>query len=501
MLKQLNIPNTSRGVSPISINKNLIIVGANGAGKSRFGVVVEQHNNPSKRISAQRYLQLSDAVQKQDYTSAETNLRNAFKNQPVVNPQNDYSQLMISLFAQEAKRDSDFIIKYKNSTEKLPVPKSVKDSVVEIWNFIFPYRIIKLENDRIRAVADGADFSGTEMSDGEKVGLYLISQVCLADKNCVLIIDEPELHLHKALMVRLWNKLEQERADCTFVYITHDLDFAASKSTEKMIWIRSYKSGTWDWVEVDANGVISENLYLEVLGSRKPILFVEGEKGSLDSQIYQAFYEGYTVIPCGSCTKVIEAVKGLKAHAGLHQNQVFGVIDKDFRSQVELSSLESDGIKTIALNEVENLFLAPKLLDLVCKHLNKDNKKSEITDAVNQLFNESKEQLKFSVSKSRMYRHLNEKFGQVSDSSSYELFKSSISSDLDSIKNADSIPSGELTLEQILKVYPNKGLVGRIQGHLELTKSGYKNLVLGFLASDKRAAVLECIKEYMPSLD
>lgn len=90
-----------------------------------------------------------------------------------------------------------------------------------------------------------------------------------------MIIDEPELHLHKALMVRLWNRLEEERTDCTFIYITHDLDFAVSKIASKTIWIKSYQNNNWNWELLEPNGVIPENLYLEVLGSRKPILFVE----------------------------------------------------------------------------------------------------------------------------------------------------------------------------------------------------------------------------------
>ena len=101
--------------------------------------------------------------------------------------------------------------------------------MIKVWNFVFPYRTLKLEKDRVRAVNEANEFSGTEMSDGEKVGLYLISQILLADKDCILIIDEPELHLHKSLMVRLWNKLEECRSDCTFIYITHDLDFGVSK--------------------------------------------------------------------------------------------------------------------------------------------------------------------------------------------------------------------------------------------------------------------------------
>ena len=199
-MKSIVVPKSGGGQDTLQINKNLILVGANGAGKTRFGSQIEQNNNPTRRISAQRYLQLAEAVSKQDYTTAENNLRGSFKNQSPIQPQNDYQQLMVSLFAQESKRDSDYVAIAKTSKEKPEIPKSVKESVVEVWNFIFPYRTIKLENDRVRAASEEGEFSGTEMSEGEKVGLYLISQVLLAEPNCIVIIDEPELHLHKALM-------------------------------------------------------------------------------------------------------------------------------------------------------------------------------------------------------------------------------------------------------------------------------------------------------------
>lgn len=309
----------------ISIEKNMVIVGANGTGKTRFGSNLEQINNLTKRISAQRYLYLNEVVQRQDYETAESALRSAYKNQPPIQPQNDYQQVLVSLFAQESRRDAEYVQNARSSKEKLYVPHSIKENVIDIWNFVFPYRTLKLEKDRVRAVNEN-EFSGAEMSDGEKVGLYLISQILLAEKDCILIIDEPELHLHKALMVRLWNKLEKCRSDCTFIYITHDLDFAISKPSSKLVWIQSYKNNLWEWKEIDPNEVIPENLFLEILGSRNPILFVEGDKGSLDIKIYQTYYDNFTVIHCGSCEKVIEAVKGLKAHSDLHDKKVYGLI-------------------------------------------------------------------------------------------------------------------------------------------------------------------------------
>ena len=495
-MKNIQIPKSnSLGQEPIQIEKNMVIVGANGSGKTRFGAALEQSNNPSKRISAQRYLQLNEIVQKQDYETAESQLISVFKNKPPIQPQNDFQQVLVSLFAQEARRDSEYVASSRNSQTKPEIPLSIKEQVIDVWNFIFPYRKLKLEKDRVRA----DDFSGIEMSDGEKVGLYLISQILLAEKECILIIDEPELHLHKALMIRLWNKLEEHRNDCIFIYITHDLDFAVSKPSSKLIWLRSYRSNIWDWKEIDPNGVIPENLFLEILGSRKPILFVEGDKGSLDMQIYQSYYENFTVIPCGSCEKVIEAVKGLKAHLDLHELKVNGLIDRDSRSEEQLNSLKDDGVFSIALNKVENLFLVPEIVEMICNYQSKAGKKDDIITEIKKIYKENKDKLFFDVSRHRMHRHIGEKFGAIKDMSDYDKFKMVIFSELDQLAAVD-LPNDNAEIIEILRVYPHKGLVRQIQGKIDLSKDGYRNLVLSFLSSNKRQELMKILTQYLPEI-
>lgn len=502
-MKNLQIPSSnSGGMISLPVERNLVIVGANGSGKTRFGSKIEQSNNPSKRISAQRHLQLNETVQKQDFETAFNQLNSGYKNQSPIQPQNDYQQVLVSLFAQESRRNEEVVmtIQQKGSVSKENLTKSIKEQVIEVWNFIFPYRTLKLEKDRIRAVSEASEFSGAEMSDGEKVGLYLISQTLLAEKDCLLIVDEPELHLHKALMVRLWNKLEEYRRDCTFVYITHDLDFAVSKPSSKLIWIKSYQNGTWNWNELDSNEIIPENLYLEVLGSRKSILFVEGEKGSLDVQIYQAYYENFTVIPRGSCEKVIESVKGLRENTGLHDKQVFGLIDRDFRSEEQIISLQTDGIFSIPLNEIENLFLLPDVVQLVCDHLSKPDKKEEIISQIRVHYESKKEQINFAASKFAIQRMLNEKFGSVKDHEQYNNFKGVIVAEMDKLLSSKVLPEKDADIVEILKVYPHKGLVRQVQTVIELSKNGFKNLVLSFLSSEKRQALIEILKSHFPDI-
>jgi len=502
-MKKIKIPESDVQNSHIEFyfEKNLIIVGANGAGKTRFGSKIEQINTPTKRISAQRYLQLNEIIQKKDYKSAKLELSNAYKNKNPIEPQNDYQHVLISLFAEESRRNADYVRVSRPAKSKIKVPKSIKESVEEIWSFVFPYRELRLEDDRVRAMSDKEEFSGSEMSDGEKIGLYLISQILLADENCTFIIDEPELHLHKALMVRLWNKLEERRSDCTFVYITHDLDFAVNKPSSKILWIQGYKTNTWKWKVLDQNNVIPEDLFLEVLGSRIPILFVEGDKGSLDVQVYQSFYENFTVIPCGSCNKVIEAVKGLKDHEDLHTKGVFGLIDRDFRPSEQLDNLEKSGIYNTAVNKIENLFLVPELIDIVCQHLSKVDAKVKVQSKVKDLFEDKKEKIKLKAAQYKIINDLNTSIPLITDEITLQELMNETPRIIKNAYNAVELPSSSDDYISILKFYPQKGLVKLVQGEIDLTNDGYKDLVLGLLTSDKRSNIIASLAKYLPNIN
>ncbi len=117
--------------------------------------------------------------------------------------------------------------------------------------------------------------------------------------------------MHKSIHSKLWSILESERSDCVFVYITHDLDFAAQKSSAEKIWVRSYDGENWDWSILPEFSDLPEDLVLEVLGARTSVIFVEGAPNSFDLQLYSLFYKNYLVLPKGSCENVIQIVKGL----------------------------------------------------------------------------------------------------------------------------------------------------------------------------------------------
>ena len=155
------------------------------------------------------------------------------------------------------------------------------------------------------------EYSSNQMSDGERAVLYLAAQVLCVPENKTLIIDEPELHLHRSIMNRLWVALENHRPDCLFIYITHDTQFAAMHGHADKIWIKEFDGQNWKFEKLE-NSELPEDLLFDILGNRRNVLFVEGEKNSYDTQLYSVLYPDYYVIACGSCTQIIARTKAFR---------------------------------------------------------------------------------------------------------------------------------------------------------------------------------------------
>ena len=227
-----------------------------------------------------------------------------------------------------------------------------------------PHRRLHITGDDIRVSISGDDlqsYPASEMSDGERAIFYMIGQTLTAERNSVLIIDEPELHVHPSIMAKLWDELEATRSDCCFVFITHDLSFAASRVAQKFV-IRDFSpspSANWIVESVpDAEGFDEETVTL-ILGSRRPILFVEGGTDSLDTAIYRCCYPEWTVIARGSCEAVIHSVVTMRSNSNLTRVTCSGIVNSDAYDDSDRAFMAELGIGVLAVSEIENLILLP----------------------------------------------------------------------------------------------------------------------------------------------
>src|SRR5581483_1567785 len=282
----------------------------------------------------------------------------------------DFDLLLALLFADEAKRNRDYSRAALKVVPTEKPPRCKLDVLSEIWRTVMPQRMLMIYDDKVEArTSTGSKYEPRHMSDGERVTVYLMGQALCAPPDSIIIIDEPEIHLHRAIQPLLWDTIEAARPDCTLIYITHDLDFAATRTAAQKVWLKEFDGTDWVWEEVPAGLGLPDALLLQVLGSRRPLLFVEGDESSYDAAIYTALYPKEMVVPRQSCEKVIEATKSMSGLPALHNLSVRGLVDRDRRGDEEIDALRANGLLVADVAEVENLLCLPEALEGVARQL------------------------------------------------------------------------------------------------------------------------------------
>lgn len=530
-MKEIKLP-INGTVTSIQSEQSFVIIGANGSGKSHLGAWIEKSNPANTlRISAQRALSVPDYVTVKNETIAwnkifygdEKNRDKGYKwawgQKETTNLINDYESVLEAIFARMSNEKDKYFNECRRCEEqginKPNTPKIITDNIIDIWNTVFPHRSIIFHDNTIKAKTDNAQqYLAKQMSDGERVAIYLMGQCLVAPNNTTIIIDEPEIHLHKAIMHKLWDKIEEYCTDKTFVYITHDLDFAASRKEAKKIWVKSYDMDNnhekWDIQILEDHDVIPDSLMIEILGNRKDVLLVEGEKGSYDYQLYTHIYDNHYVVPCHNCYKVIELTKAFNDEKakGLHKISVQGIIDRDYLSETEIHAYKDKGIFTLEVAEVENLYLLSDIQRIVAEHLVLDVD-NILTSVKAFLFSEFEKEKDLQITSicEREIQYKLSRFEKDGDGikalkSQYESYVQSI--DIDNIyKSVEEKVNKILAdqdLDKLLMVYNRKSLHVRVSDSFKLSKKEYPKLVLRLLKTEKKTEIINALRKHMPKL-
>ena len=350
---------------------NYVLVGANGSGKSSFARQTRQILGRNVAIiSAQKVFYLSRVTNVTLGKSSRSNVWSfqnqdkLYKNEGFSNQiEQDLNNVFRSLVEEDNECKGKFYDSYdnKNPTQK---PTTTLQKVIEIWNKLLIHRKLSYSEGYLTVIPESGDsYDFMYLSDGEKAIFYYIAHVLIAQEKSYIIVDEPENHLHLALVAKLWDTLELVREDCQFIYLTHNLEFANTRTNSKKIWMKSFTSpATWDMQEIESNDDIPQVLYMELLGSRKPILFCEGKQSSYDINLYSRLFPNYSVIPGDGHMQVINFTRAFNASTSIHGNHAIGIIDGDFHTEEQKRKWEQDGIYSVEAQEVENILCDDVLL-------------------------------------------------------------------------------------------------------------------------------------------
>ncbi|WP_234423188.1 DUF4435 domain-containing protein [Flavobacterium sp. RSP49] len=526
--------NGEKSTEEIELSNNLVLIGANGSGKTRLGVFVEeklQEHITVHRISAQKALKLPDYAQIKNLGQAQDEFlvgysgtalqsngiawaKNSYRWQnqsPATSSLNDYEQLLSLLFAKTTERDRLHTEKTRTQQVYIEVFDSVTDKIVKIWCDLMPHRSLKFSDGQVLiSKKDQKEYHGKDMSDGERVILYLIGSCLCAPDNSIIIIDEPEVHIHKSIVSKLWNKIEENCPEKLLIYITHDLDFATSRSDATKLWIKAYHGeNIWEWDFIPVEESLPESLFLEVLGNRKNIIFCEGENNSIDSSVYQLVYPDYHIMPRGGGDKVIESTKAFVNNPSLHHLVAHGLIDSDYKELEEKEILQGHGIYTIPVAEIENLYCIEPIIKIISIYLGL-NPNETFDKAVNFIVESLKSEFDVQVS-SKAEKIIEYKLGAFSKKDhTAEALKLALDETLSRI-NIDEIYkiSGAMFQDaidsrdyaKILLIYNRKSLPTRISGIFGLAKGEYEKLLVRLMKGDKQEEIVSALKTYLPSFN
>jgi hypothetical protein len=421
---------------------------------------------------------------------------------------NDYVPLINALFAESFSVSDRCRVDAISGRDVSSGYKTKLDDVKRVWESLFPRRKLTIYGAKIQIqnITGGAKYSPVNMSDGERALFYLVGECMCAPHNGMIIVDEPELHLHKALQATLWNEVERARPDLTFVYITHDLDFASSRVGATKIWLKEYSNNSWSWEELNDEEGVPEPLLLQILGSRKPVIFVEGDPSSLDALIYGRSYPGYTIIPCGNCESVIRTTKSFRSRKSLHNKECFGVTDNDGKSPEEIEALKVEGIGVLDVALIENLFLVKPVLKEAGNRLGHDVNEvlSQVHSKVLERLSSRKEQYVSNLCKQEIEWRL----GKVGDlGKGRECIISGVNVIVSAINVNEIYDKLESLVDNIiskndyhyaLRVMKEKGLPTEINSIMGVI---YKDQIVRWISGTEGASIIEAMRPFLPKIE
>jgi ABC-type cobalamin/Fe3+-siderophores transport system ATPase subunit len=370
----------------LSVGQILFILGANGTGKSSLvSRIFRQHHQNAKRISAHRQTwftsnsldmtprsrdQLESNIRshdqqeqsrfKQDFAAERTGL--------AIYDLIDADTMLERAIAALVRADDIAGAKEKAKT---PAPIQVINELMRLSNI--PIEISLEERQKVVARREGsAPYSVAELSDGERNAFLIAADVLTAVPGSLVVIDEPERHLHRSIISPLLSLLFSKRKDCAFVISTHEIMLPVDNPGAQTLLVRSCKyegskPRAWKADFLPSNATIDNELKRDILGARHRIIFVEGTEKSLDAPLYSLLFPQVSVIPKASCRDVEHAVRGLREAEGMHWISAWGIVDNDQRPADDIARLRTSGVFALTHFSVESLYFHPRMIELVAQ--------------------------------------------------------------------------------------------------------------------------------------
>jgi energy-coupling factor transporter ATP-binding protein EcfA2 len=233
----------------------------------------------------------------------------------------------------------------------------------------------------IRYKAGEAVLQLNSLSSGEKEVVTIVFDFLLRDpRDCMIVFDEPELHLHPELSYRLLRTLRDVGERNQFIFSTHSPEIITASLDHSVIFVAPANPARANQaVQLRDDDEASNVLHLigqsiGVVSLGKKIVLIEGTKASLDKQTYGSIvgplFPELVLVPVGGKENLGSFVKAFDTvlNKTIWGVDFFMLCDGDTSAGLKANG-GGDRMRLLPRYHIENYFLDERVLAAVFEAL------------------------------------------------------------------------------------------------------------------------------------
>lgn len=305
--------------------------------------------------------------------------------QPLQSRYNDVRHSLFRLIESQRREMADQVEAARNSGQPVMTinfPDVIQPFKEAFWQLLGPKRLLEVNvrEQQIYYEKDGVRLNMDSLSSGEREVINIVFDFLLrGPQHCVVLFDEPELHLHPELSYKLLQTLAGIGAGNQFIFSTHSPEIISASLENTVVFVTPAR-GPSDNQAIVVHRDDATHHALQALGQSigvislgKKLVLVEGEETSLDKLTYGAIlrnsFPEFVLVPVGG-KDAIRSFDDIRE--SILDKTIWGVdfyllCDRDAVNALGKTALSNNTLKTVKLlpkYHLENYFLDETVLAL-----------------------------------------------------------------------------------------------------------------------------------------
>src|SRR4029077_19878824 len=272
----------------------------------------------------------------------------------------------------------------------LDFPDVLKPFKDAFWQLLSPKKLVEVNarDQQLYYEIDGQKLNTDLLSSGEKEVMNIVFDFLLrGPKDCVIVFDEPELHLHPELSYKLLQTLSRSGERNQFIFATHSPEIISASLENTVIFVKPPSGDDNQAMVIHRDDETHQALQtlgqsIGVISLGKRLVLIEGEESSLDKQTYGAILKSrfpeFVLVPSGGKDTIrsFAEVRDNILNKTIWGVEFFLLCDRDAANSLgrgAIASAESRRIKLLPRYHLENYFLDADILASCFQDMERDD--------------------------------------------------------------------------------------------------------------------------------